>query len=202
MKKSLGAASIDYHNQLAGSEAEEYLIKERGLSKEVLRSFQIGFVGEPHPGDDIFRGMISFPFLTPTGPVAAQYRRVGDGSGARFLSRGSTKRPYNTNVFLQPHRKVFLCEGVIDTLTIADIGLPAVGLPGVDSWEKVFARAFRNRKVVVLADGDDKGQGWDFANKVLRDVDECETILFEDEDVNSFFVKHGVDSLREKIGVV
>lgn len=197
-KKLLAEASLDYHDQLTGSVAEEYLMKERGLTSEVLRSFQIGWVGKANQGDDLFRGRISIPFLTKTGPVAIQYRSVGD-SEKRFLNRGSMKRLYNPTVLLYPYRTVYLCEGPIDTMTVAQLGLPAVGLPGVSQWDKVFARAFRNRTVVVLADGDDKGQGRQLAERVLTDVEACSIVLFEGEDVNSYRMKYGLDGLREKI---
>lgn len=201
-KEALLEASLDYASQLPGSPAEEYLIDTRGLTGEVIEQFQLGFVGEPHPGDDIFKGRISIPFLTKTGPVAAQYRNTGNHE-PRFLSRGSTARPFNVSVLLHPHRRVYICEGMVDTMTVATLGAPAVGFPGVDTWgsSPVFPRAFRNRKVVVLAQGDDDGQSMTFANKILRDVEDCDVILFEGEDVNSFYIKYGHQKLREKIGL-
>lgn len=199
-KNSLLVATKDYAKQLPGSPAEEYLIEVRGLTKDVISYFQLGYVGEPHAGDDLFKGRVSIPFLTMTGPVAAQYRKVGEGE-PRFLSRGSTARPFNPTVLTHPHRRVYICEGLLDTMTVAALGQPAVGFPGTDTWSRTFARAFRNRKCVVLAQGDDKGQSLKFANKILGDVDDCDIILFEGEDVNSFYVKYGEKELREKIGL-
>lgn len=84
-------------------------------------------------------------------------------------------------------------------MTVATLGLPVIGIPGVDNWLPIFARALRNREVVVLADGDDDGQGMNFAQRIARDVDECMTVLFEGEDVNSYRMKYGLDALEEKI---
>jgi len=84
-------------------------------------------------------------------------------------------------------------------MTVADLGLPAIGIAGVDNWLPVFGRALRNRRVVVLADGDDTGQGRNFANRVATDVDECATVLFEETDVNGYATTYGLDKLREKI---
>ena len=165
-----------------------------------MDSFRLGFVETPLTGDDMFRGMVSIPFLTKTGPVAIQYRAVVDKE-PRFLSKGSTKRLFNPSVLLSPHRTVYICEGPVDTLTVSCLGLPAVGVPGVSQWSGVFARAFRNRKVVVLADGDDNGQGEQMATRILGDVEECDIILFDGEDVNSFWLKHGEKELRKKLGV-
>lgn len=201
-KKLLEEACLSYQAQLSGSPAEQYLVEERGLSIDTLLSFRIGFCGVPEPGDDMYRGMLSIPFITVTGPVAIQFRQphVVPKGGKRFLNRGSTQRIFNPMVLLQPFRTVYLCEGPIDTMTVAEIGLPAFGIPGVDNWLPKFARALRNRRVVVLADGDDeKGQGKNFAARVATDVDESATVLFEGEDVNSYYMKHGPDALREKI---
>lgn len=201
LKKSLEDAATHYHNQLPGSLGEEYLLKVRGLTKSVVDSFRLGFVETPLTGDDMFKGMISIPFLTKTGPVAIQYRAVADKE-PRFLTKGSTKRLFNPSVLLSPHRTVYICEGPVDTLTVSCLGLPAVGVPGVGQWSPVFARAFRNRKVVVLADGDDTGQGEDLARRILGDVEECDIIIFQGEDVNSFWLKYGEKELRSKLGAI
>lgn len=199
-KKLLDTASEEYHNQLPGSPGEEYLLQERGLTKSVLDYFQIGFVAKPLKEDDLYINRISIPFRTVSGVVAMQFRAVGP-SDKRFLNRGQTKRLFNPSVLLYPHRTVYLCEGPIDTMTVAMLGLPAVGVPGVTQWSPVFARAFRNRRVVVLADGDDTGQGQQLAERVSTDVEECGIILFEGEDVNSYWVKHGADAMKEKLGI-
>lgn len=199
LRKSLTEASEKYHQQLAGSPAEEYLIEERGFTTEVLRFFRIGFVGKAEVGDDIYRGRISIPFLTPSGVVAIQFRSVGPEKANRFLMRGSNKRIYNPSTLLKPWRKVYLCEGPTDTMTVAQLQLPVIGIAGVDNWNSVFARALRNRRVVVLADGDDDGQGLNFAKRVATDVDDCATILFEGMDVNRYRMEYGLDGLKEKI---
>lgn len=197
IKKSLGESAREYQTQLIGSDAEAYLLA-RGLTNEVLDSFQIGFVSDPRRGDDLFRGMISIPFLTPTGVVAMKYRRIDDKQ-PRFLASGTTKRFFNSRALLAPHRIIYLCEGEVDTMTVSMLHLPVVGMPGVGTWERKFARAFRNRKVVVLADGDDDGQGKEFANRIRGDVEDADVILFEGEDVNSYLQKYSLEKLREKI---
>lgn len=199
VRRLLGEASESYHRQMDGSPAEEYLIEERGYSTEVLHYFRLGFVGKPEPGDDMYRGRISIPFITKTGVVAIQFRAVGPEKANRFLMRGSNKRIFNPSVLLEPHRKIYLCEGQTDTMTVHQLGFPAIGVPGVENWDPVFARALRNRRVIVLADGDDKGQGMNFARRVSTDVDDCATVLFEGVDVNKYRMEHGLDGLREKI---
>lgn len=183
------------------ADGAQYLT-DRGIGKEVANYFRIGMVANPLPGDDLYRGRLSIPYLTPSGVVGVKYRAI-DNTEPRYLtSSGATmKRLYNTSVLLDPHLTVYLCEGEIDTITASMCGLPAVGVPGVDTWEKKNYRAFRNRRVIILADGDDKGQGLQFAETVMANVDNCGIILFDGTDVNKFYVDYGKDALLEKVGV-
>lgn len=202
LKKLLGENSENYHGQLKGSPGEKYLVEQRGLSLETIRYFRFGWCGTTAPGDDMFRNRISIPFITPSGVVAIQYRSIDPEHEPRFLNHGSTKRIWNTKTLVSPVRTVWMTEGLIDGATIHQLGLPVVGMPGVKSWDKLFARAFRNRRVIVCVDGDDReGQGEKFAADVLKSVEDGGTILFEDEDVNSFYVKYGEEALRQKLGV-
>jgi DNA primase len=72
----------------------------------------------------------------------------------------------------------------------------------------LFRRIFRYRRVVVLADGDTniirdgKPASELFATGIANSVEECKSIeMPPGEDVNSFFLKHGEDALREKVGL-
>jgi DNA primase len=200
LKKLLGENAESYHRQLTGSLGEKYLVEERGLSLETIRYCRLGFVETPEPGDDMFRNRISIPFITPSGVVAIQYRAIDD-SEKRFLNHGSTKRIWNTRTLVSPVRTVYMTEGLIDGATIHQLGLPVVGMPGVKSWDKLFARAFRNRRVIVCVDGDDNGQSERFASEVLTSIEDGGTILFEGTDVNQFYIDHGPEALRQKLGV-
>lgn len=200
-KRLLEENSLAYTRQM-NTAGVQYLT-DRGIGKQTALYFQIGMVVDPLPGDDLFRGRLSIPYISPSGVVAVKYRALDNSEPKYLTSSGATmKRLYNTRVLLDPHLTVYLCEGELDTITAAQAGLPAVGIPGINQWEKRFARAFRNRRVVVLADGDDSGQGLGFAEKVMADVDSCGIVLFDGTDVNKFFVDYGKDKLLEKVGVV
>lgn len=200
MRELLKTAVQEYQRQLPGSPAEEYL-KVRGITKETQDYFQIGFVGEALKGDDHLKNRLCIPYLTPAGPVVLKFRAL-DEREPRFLYRSGShaQRLFNTSVLRQPHKTIYLCEGEFDTLTAYQCGLPVVGLPGCKNWIKLFARIFRGRHVVVLADGDDAGEGLKFAEQVCEDVESGGIILFEGSDVNRYFTDYGQESLLKKVG--
>jgi len=200
-RRLLAERTQEYAGQMT-AEAAAYLLG-RGITKEAAEFFRIGFVASPLPGDDMYAGRLAIPYCTPSGVVAMKFRSLGGEKDNRFITfTGTTmKRLYNPGVLVKPHLTIYLCEGEIDTITAWMCGLPALGIPGVKQWRRTFSRALRNRRVVVLADGDDNGEGERFADTISGDVDDCGVILLTDEDVNSYFMKHGKDGLRERVGL-
>jgi DNA primase len=165
-RKLLERATDQYEASLEGSPASLYLMN-RALTKEVQTRFRLGFVESPLPGHEQYIGRLAIPYLTRSGVVDIRFRAVppdGDPArailGAKYLSMtGQTPRPFNTLALARQETFVVICEGELDTITADMAGLPAVGFPGVNSWQKMFWRMFRYRRVAILADNDDKGQG-------------------------------------------
>jgi len=90
---------------------------------------------------------------------------------------------------------------------IASQLLPSVGVPGVKAWRPHFNRLFGGyRRVLVLADNDDKkdgsNPGMELAEKVLQEVEHAELIpLPLGSDVNSIVLDEGLDGLRRRLGI-
>lgn len=195
-----------YRESLVGSPAEEYL-SGRGITTATADYFQLGYVADPVVGDEKYSGRLVIPYLTSSGVVQLRFRRMND-SGAKYMGdKGVKGRPFNTLALKSPARTVYLTEGEIDAMTLHQIGLPAVGIPGADLWTKLFARIFRWRRVVILVDGDTdlirdgKTAGEMFAETVSKDLDEYLIIGMPDgEDVNSVFCLEGEEGLKKRIG--
>lgn len=206
MRKSLAARLSRYREAMPGSPAEEYL-RGRGITKETADYFQLGFVADPVVGDERYHHRLVIPYLTSSGVVQLRFRRMGDG-GAKYMGDPGIKgRPFNTLALKSTDRTVYITEGEIDAMTLHQLGLPAVGIPGADLWNKLFARIFRWRRVVILIDGDtdvvrdNKTAGQLFGESVGRDLDEYLVISMPDgEDVNSVFCTEGAEGLRKRIG--
>lgn len=212
MKKSLDQASRLYEERLPGSVAEKYLLN-RGITSEVATYFRLGFVGnDPFPGHEFKENRLAIPYLTPTGVTQIRFRAIPEDGvlgnpepSPKVLSlANSGTMLYNTRDLLIESDLIAICEGEPDTWTTHAAGIPVVGVPGAKAWEKlrVIKRAFRFRKVVILADNDDKGDGKKLAEEIQGDISNSRLILMpEGHDVNSFVQEFGIQALRNKIGI-
>lgn len=207
-RKSLESASHLFYKNLSGSSAEAYL-KKRGISKKAQGYFRLGFVDpeDTPPEYKEFGGMLSIPYLVGDTVVGIKFRRLDDREEMRYLNTSGffAKRFFCPQTFMGLDPKIYVCEGEIDCITLWQLGVPAVGIPGANAWEPLMGRAFRSREVVVLVDGKGKSdagkkQGLNFAKQVLTSVDEGSRIILDDSDVNQFYLEHGEAKLLEEIG--
>lgn len=213
-KRLLETATATYQEQ--GREDDQllkYLVEERGFSTEVLDYFRLGVVRSPIDGHDTWRGRISIPYLTSTGPVSIRFKYLGTnpGSLAKMLPMpGDIARPYNARAVVGQGR-VAICEGEPDVWACWMAGIPAIGIPGANAWNPTFARIFRNREVVVLADNDDKRPdpvpekwvppGQRFADMIYKTLGGCEIKMMPlGYDVSSYLLAEGPEALRVKAG--
>lgn len=201
MKRALLVAQETYADQLTGSAAEEYLISERGISREVLDSFRVGVVLDPLTGDEEYRGRITIPYQTPGGTVSIRYRSLPGSGEPKYLSRpGDPGRPFNVQALRTSQRTIYITEGELDAISCQVASLPAVAIPGVQMWQKAYGRLFRWRDVVVLADGDKPGR--EFAKEVSQHIEGCRIVdMGEEMDVNTILVSKGPEGLREHVGL-
>jgi DNA primase len=213
-KRSLARSSEHYQKQLEISEegrlAISYL-KARGITRETAASFQLGVVVDPLPesGHDFQIGRLSIPYITQTGIVQIRFRAIPyDGvpgnpepSPKMKSEAGAGSTIYNARALLNAS-SIYVCEGEFDTMSAVQSGLPAVGIPGANAWQDVYARALKWRRVTILADNDDHGEGMKFAERVQNAVRGARIVLMDKgHDVNSFVLQHGAEALLSKVGV-
>lgn len=208
-KKLLEKAVSQYEASLEGSVASLYLTN-RQITKEVARDFRLGFVENPLPGHEAYHGKLCIPYLTPSGVVDVRFRTVpldGDPgkatTGAKYLSMpGAESRPYNLSALARPEQFIVICEGEFDTITAHMCGIPSVGFPGAQSWKNSYWRLFRYRRVAILADNDDHGEGHKFGMTIVKSVPRAVIISMpEKHDVNSFYIAEGREALRARVGL-
>jgi len=200
MRASLEAATGRYVSQLT-EEAMTYLTVERGLSKETVEYFRLGLVADPLVEHEAYRNRISIPYITPSGVVSLRFRSLPGGKDPKYLGMAglSAKKLFNTTD-LYTTEVVYICEGEFDAMIAHQMGLKAVGVAGVNNWEKNWWRVFRNRTVVVLADNDDKGQGQGMAEEISSTVHDCTIVMMPSgHDVTSAFNTYGPDSILQLI---
>lgn len=199
LRSYLEKASKAYHNQLS-PDAAVYL-KERGIDQEVAERFRLGYVDDPAPGHEQYRGCLAIPYLTPSGSVVSIRFRTLPPAEKRYMTvAGDTPRPYNTEALERGTRSVCVTEGEFDCIVAEACGLPTVGLPGAQQWKRLFRRLMEHYEAVfVLSDDDDPGQA--FAKTIGKDMSNVRNVPMTGGDVTSFVLENGPEALRKKVGV-
>lgn len=178
-------------------------LEARGISKETAVTYRLGYVAEPVRGDDDYVGRITIPYITTTaGVVDIRYRSLTGNDGPKYMSRpGSQVRMFGVVSLMQPSRSICLTEGEIDCMTLNQIGIAAVGVPGANAWKDYWRLLLSDYDdVICVCDGDQAGR--DFGKKVAERVDGAQIVHLPDGmDVNDMYVRQGEIALRERIGL-
>ncbi|MEU1881931.1 toprim domain-containing protein [Streptosporangium sp. NPDC020072] len=182
--------------------AVDYLTTSRYMEWDNVTYFRLGVVGNPLPGHEAYKGMLSIPYMAPDGDTLdIRFKRLV-GDGPKYLTTpGSKPRPFNTSA-IEAHSDVMvLQEGEFDTMTWRQCGVPAIGVPGVDSWRPEWALIFKPyRSVIVPMDGDEPGRK--FGATIAKALSNAHPVdLGDGMDSNDFYGQYGKDALLEKVGL-
>ncbi|MFF6988341.1 toprim domain-containing protein [Streptomyces sp. NPDC010273] len=194
-------AASRYQADLSADTAAQDYLRTRGLLPAVA-TFRLGVVRNPLVGHEQYAGRLAIPYLTPAGVVNLRFRCIErhdcDGH-PKYLSQPDA----GTNLFNvldlkkdSPH--IVVTEGELDAMSWSLAGVPAVGSPGVDAWQKHWRRCLEDHEVVYGAGDGDKA-GTKFNSFLAREVKARALRLPLGEDSNSLFVKGGADALRSLI---
>lgn len=203
-REFLAQATERYAAALVGSPAEAYL-DGRGISVQVADRFQIGYVLDPVEGHERFRGRLAIPYLTPTGTVGMRFRSLEPKPADRKFDQEAATRTalYNVRDLHDSAPWIALVEGEPDTWTMSGVvGVPAVGVPGVDHWIKnarVWSRLFQDYETVfVCMDPDPAGQK--IVPEIVRSI-ENPVVIELPADVNDTVQTHGPNYILDLMGL-
>lgn len=162
-------------------------------------------------------GMLSIPYITPSGVSALRFRRLDDNGSSAGGATGGTrpagsKYTQETGSFTplfnvrDLHREeswIAVCEGELDTIVMSALcGIPAVGIGGVDQWStngNVYRRLLEDyERVFVVMDPDEAGQG--MAKAIAKAVTDPTNIVLP-ADVNDTYLVQGRDFIRGALGL-
>lgn len=176
----------------------------RGIDKAHALSEGLGVVVDPIPGHEHLRGRLAIPYLTQSGPVNMNFRCMQDHECKEFGHQKYMMLPgFQTNLYHVKSIKaagdfIALAEGEFDTLSANIAGIPTVGVPGSKKWEEHWAAIFLQfTRVYVFQDGDKAGT--EFGDKCVAELGAIRVPMPPREDVNSTWVQHGSQALRDRI---
>jgi DNA primase len=197
--------TMSYVEQLhseAGEQHLAYLIEERGLTLETIKRFYLGAVLEPDPVDEFAAGRICIPHINLRGPSVLRFRALpGHGEPKYWQPAGSNVSVYNVTELNHPHEYMVIAEGEIDTITLAQCGLPAVGFPGANTWKDHHRYLFDGLlRTFIAGDGDEAGEG--FMAKVAGKVPGPRAVSMPPGmDVNDVYRQGGREAVLERLGI-
>ena len=196
-----------YSNSL--DEATVRYLEGRGISEETARAFSLGTVIDPHPGHEMFEGWLSIPYVSALGIYqCVKFRRLDDGKPKYGQPIGQKLHIYNVADCLADKQYIAICEGELDAVVMSsEVGIPAVGIPGVAAWKPYYSKLFLGFDTVfVIGDNDDKEDGTnpgaEFSRRVAGEVLNSQIVqLPSGMDINEFYLANGPQSVRELLGV-
>jgi DNA primase len=196
-------------------EAVRYL-HQRGISEETAKKMRLAYISDygglcrclakKFPPEILgwtgllnangrlkfYKHRLLLPFTTSGRVVYLQARALDGRTRPKELNLNRPfPCPFNIDILREKGlSKVYLCEGVIDTLTLIERGLPAVGIPGCNSFKKEWVRYFKGKEVLICLDSDEPGKS---AASYIHDlfarakIESKIMVLPLGEDVNSYF---------------
>ena len=206
LKSSLEAA-IQYNKDLS-AEAIKFLA-DRGISKEVADQYLLGTIVLPVAGHENYKGWLSIPYLTVMGHcVGFKFRRLDEGKPKYGAPLGQKGHLYNVSDIILSSEYIAVCEGELDTISASAIlGVPAVGVPGVQAWKAHFNRMFTGYgRVYVIGDNDLKDDGTnpgaEFSRMVAQEIGNATIVsLPAGMDLNDLYLAKGIEETKRTIGV-
>jgi len=195
--------AADYYREFLPDVAD--FISDRGLTPADAAYARIGYVGDPMPGHEQYKGRLVIPYITGDDTVRDLRFRALNDIGPKYLSLPNTKpRLYNSRCLVDGPETVVVCEGELDALIVrSTCGMAAVGIPGANHftgnphWATLLNGV---PKVIIATDGDDAGRK--LGREIAKAVRTSRTVPMPDGmDVNDYLLQRGSEELIDLLGV-
>lgn len=141
------------------TEVIDYL-KTRGFTGETAKRFRLGAVPHGYPGFERFGGRLAIPNLCASGHVVGlKFRALGDEEPKYDQPAGQVARLFNLHSLATASTTIAIAEGELDCVSLAQLGVDAIGVPGASAWKPRHATLLEGMdRIVVVADADDAGR--------------------------------------------
>jgi DNA primase len=206
--KSLSEAA-EHYSQNINVEALAYL-EGRGISEEVAAKYRLGTITDPIEGHQMYEGWISIPYFTALDIcVGFKFRRLDDLKPKYGAPIGQKSHLYNVPAVMEDSNRIVICEGEFDTIIMNEIGVPAVGVPGVAAWKAFYPKLFSGFDTIyIIGDNDtredkDTNPGMEFSRRVASEVLNGQIVqLPPGMDITDFYLAEGREALANLVGGV
>lgn len=190
-------------------ESADYL-NGRGVNTACQERFRLGTVVDPPAAHKSVEGWLSIPYIKRAGVVGFKFRNPGSGK-PKYMSF-DPQSLFNVAALDEAEEYIAVCEGELDAIILhGRCGIPAVGLPGADSWQAHphYKRLLKDfARVYVFADNDVGGErnvGHELARKIVADLRQAVLVELPSEsgesvDVTDIFHARGDHYVRALVG--
>jgi DNA primase len=185
------------------------LLNERGITEATARRFKLGVIDRVDGTYAHHAGWLAIPYLAANGEVVGfKFRRPDSGTPKYGSPTGQKSHLFNVSDVLLANDTIAICEGELDTIIASgELGIPAVGVPGVANWKPHFARLLEGyRRVLIVADNDLRpdgtNPGMELAKRLTQDVLNTRVVVFDEgQDLTDFYVAHGKQATLARMGL-
>lgn len=186
---------IKYQNYikycLLNADKSDYLQK-RGISKEIQKKFNVGY--DPKFGDKI--SWNNGAIIIPTNYLCFTARNVDINSNDRLRKIGSAQIFQYDRINEYKNEKIYIVEGEIDALSLAEAGQKAIALGSVKEIDLLVKKLKEDKfdnKFLIMLDNDESGRKAQeelyFKMKNIGMKVEKTNLLDKYKDPNEFLVK-------------
>jgi len=201
-QKSLAEVAQRY-TQAISPEALKFL-EERGIPNNIAFKYRFGSVSDPYSGHEYQEGWISIPYITALDMVVGfKFRRLDNAKPKYGSPAGQKAHLYNVKDLIPLSPYIVICEGEIDAVVTSGVlGIPCVGVPGVQSWKPHFSKLFSGYDTVyIVGDNDIKedgsNPGAEFAKRVAGEIMNSQIVqLPSGMDINDHYLMHGAEATK------
>jgi len=196
----------------------EKWLNKKGITLEVIDRMSLGYIGDYASVSDALKkkfllddlllsglfnrkGNLRFfvhrlliPYFKDNKPVYVQaYSLDGRYRPQELYAARQIPYPYNVDCLQNNEETVYLCEGIIDTLTLISKGKDAISIPQITGFKNTWISLFSNQNITIVFKGNHVNRNK--AKKLMHLLrDHCikaDVIdLPSGETVNSFLLTH------------
>jgi hypothetical protein len=139
------------------------LTRERGWLYSTMLELELGFDA----------GRVTIPVRDEARRLVGllRYRPWPKPGESKIIASLGSRRQLLPHPLTETSKQLLLVEGEPDMIAARSRGLPAIALPGVETWRSAWAKLFAGREVTIVMDCDREGRR--AASRIARDVCDC-----------------------------